>query len=76
MKPKLVVIEYSVILLLVLFISQSYGNINHETDTQPKNEPPKTKRYSMNNQPDHLFHFVQVSTFIEKRQLKNSASMS
>lgn len=64
MKSKLVVIECGVILLLALLTTQSNGNINYETDTQPKNESPKTKRYSLNNQPDHLFHFVQVSIWI------------
>lgn len=64
MNPKLVVIEFSVILLLALFICQSNGNVNYETDSQPKIESSKTKRYSINNQPNHLFHFVQVSTSI------------
>lgn len=62
MKPKLIAIKLSVILVITLLASQSNGNIHYyETHTQTVDDSPKTKRYSMNNQPDHLFFFVQVS---------------
>ena len=62
MKPKLVIAECNVILLIALFTSQSNGAINYETDTQPKIDTLNTKPQSKNNQSDHLFYFVQVSS--------------
>lgn len=65
MKPKLVLIaRSSFILLIALLTSQSNGKINYEIDTLTKNDSPKIKRQFMNNQPEHLFFFVQVSITI------------
>lgn len=62
MKLKVVLIaRSSFFLLIALLTSQSNGKINYEIDKLTKNGSPKIKRQFMNNQPDHLFYFVQVS---------------
>lgn len=60
MKSKIIIIAFLGMLLLVLFATQFTGNVNGEFSNEATFFEYKSQPLRMTDQPNHLFHFVQV----------------
>lgn len=60
MDLKLVIVEFIALLLITLYTPQSIGKIYNEISTKASYDSYQAKAQHMNDQPNHLFYFVQV----------------
>lgn len=64
MKSKLVIlIAFIGVLFIILYLTRSNSNVTDTNGPNPKTDTYNAKSQHMNDQPDHLFYFVQVSNF-------------
>lgn len=60
MKTKIIIITCIGILFIVLFMTRSTGVVNHTSEKTTQSSHHQTQPRRLNDQPNHLFYFVQV----------------
>lgn len=60
MKSRLVILICIGILFIVLFMNQSVVVVNDEFEEKPETSHHQIQTRELNDQPNHLFYFVQV----------------